>query len=173
MTAKMLSLIVSHRTGLLASVRSKVRPPVDPADIVQETMARAIPAIEAGHVEDVQSYIYGIARNLAAEAMRQQQRWSRWIVHHPATETIADDAPSAEAHVAGRDEWTRLRRAVDMLPPRCREVFSMRHIEMLEKTEIACLLGITVKQVEKQLRQGLVLCTQLLQVDDGELNEHK
>lgn len=173
MTAKTLSLIASHRTGLLASVKRKVRPPIDPADIVQETLARAIPAIEAGHIEDIPAYIHGIARNLAAEAMRQQQRWSRWIIHHPATETIADDAPSIEAQVTGRDEWTRLRRAVDMLPPRCREVFSMRHVEMLEKAEIACLLGISVKQVEKQLRQGLVLCTQLLEADDCELNKHK
>lgn len=166
MTAKTLSLIASHRTSLLASVRRRVRPPVDPADIVQETMARAIPAIEAGHVEDIQAYVFGIARNLAAEAMRQQQRWSQWIIHHPAAEAIADDAPSIEAHVAGREEWARLRQTVDMLPPRCREVFSMRHIEMMEKAEIASLLGISVKQVEKQLRQGLVICTRLLDAAD-------
>ena len=165
MTAKALSLIARHRAGLLASVERRVRPPIDPADIVQETWVRAMPAIEAGRVDDVQAFVYGIARNLAAEAMRQQRRWSRWLIHHPMVEQVADDAPSAEAHVTGRDELARLYAAMDVLPPRCREVFAMRHVEMLEKSEIADRLGIGIKQVDKQLAHALVLCTRFLSDD--------
>jgi len=167
MTARALAQFARHRAALLACVARRVRPPIDPADIVQETWVRAMPAIEAGRVDNVPAFLYGIARNLAAEAMRQQHRWSRWLVHHPDTETIADDAPTAEAHVVGRDELARLHHAMDRLPPRCREVFFLRHVEQLEKVEIAARLGIHIKQVEKQLRHALMLCTRMLTDDDG------
>lgn len=166
MTAKDLALYARHRAGLLSSVARRVRPPIDPADIVQEAWARALPAIEAGRVDDVPAFLYGVARNLAAEAMRQQSRWSRWLVHHPNADAIADDAPIAEAYVAGRDELARLHAAMDSLPPRCREVFTLRQIEQLEKSEIAERLGIHIKQVEKQLRHALMLCTRMLNDDD-------
>ncbi|WP_313441446.1 RNA polymerase sigma factor [Novosphingobium sp.] len=162
MTAGALSLLARHRAGLLASVRRRVRPPVEPADIVQEAFVRAIPAIEAGRVVDVQAFVHGIARNLSAEAMRQQQRWSLWLVDADQTEHVADDAPSPEAHAAGRDELERLHDAMASLPPRCREVFALRHVELLEKAEIAERLGIHIKQVEKQLRHALVLCARIL-----------
>jgi RNA polymerase sigma-70 factor (ECF subfamily) len=166
MSTKDPALFAHHRAGLLSWVARRVRPPIDPADIVQEAWVRAMPAIEAGRVDDIPAFLYGVARNLAAEAMRQQGRWSRWLVHHPDAEAIADDAPTAEAHVAGRDELARLHAAMDSLPPRCREVFALRHVEQLGKAEIAERLGIHVKQVEKQLRHALMLCARILTDDD-------
>ncbi len=156
------AVFARHRARLFASVERRVRPPIDPADIVQETWVRAMPAIEAGRVENVPSFLFGIARNLAAEAMRQQHRWSQWLVHDPTAELIADDAPTAETLVLGRDELNRLYAAAQTLPPRCGEVFTMRHIEMLEKHEIADRLGIGVKQVDKQLAHALMLCSRFL-----------
>lgn len=165
MTVDALSLFAQHRAGLLASVERRVRPPIEPADIVQETWAQAMPAIEAGRVENVPRYLFGIARNLAADAMRQQYRWSSWLVHDADAERIADDAPSAEAYVVGRDELARLHAATQTLPPRCREVFAMRHVEMLEKAEIAERLGIGQKQIDKQLAHALMLCARFLADD--------
>jgi RNA polymerase sigma-70 factor (ECF subfamily) len=156
------AIFARHRARLFASVERRVRPPIDPADIVQETWVRAMPAIEAGRVDNVSGFLFGIARNLAAEAMRQQQRWSQWLIHDPEAERIADDAPSAETHVVGRDELQRLYAAAQTLPPRCGAIFAMRHIEMLEKQEIADRLGIGAKQVDKQLAHALMLCSRFL-----------
>lgn len=158
-------LFARHRAGLLASIERRVRPPIDPADIVQEAWLRAMPAIEAGRVANVPNYLFGVARNLAAEAMRQQYRWSRWLVHDPDAGRIADDAPSPEAHAMGRSELARLGSAMETLPPRCREVFALRHVEMLEKAEIAARLGVGVKQVDKQLAHALLLCSRFLAGD--------
>ncbi|MCE7796431.1 RNA polymerase sigma factor [Sphingobium sufflavum] len=165
MTVKAFSLMAQHRVGLLSWVQRRVRPPIEPADIVQETWARAMPAIEAGRVENVQAYLYGIARNLSAEAMRQQSRWSRWLVQDADTAKVADDGPTAEAHVMGRDELARLHAAMELLPLRCREIFAMRHVEMLEKSDIAARLDISIKQVERQLRLALVSCARTLGKD--------
>lgn len=162
MTVKAFPLLAQHRAGLMSCVQRRVRPPVDPADIVQETWARAMPAIESGRVENVQAYLYGVARKLSAEAMRQHGRWSRWLVQDADVAEIADTGPSAEAHVIGRDELARLNAAMELLPPRCREIFALRHVEMLEKSEIAARLDINIKQVERQLRIALVSCARTL-----------
>ena len=51
-----------------------------------------------------------------------------------------------------------LLRAVNGLPPKCRDVFVLRMIEGLSQREIAERLGITVSTVEKHLARGLRHC---------------
>jgi RNA polymerase sigma-70 factor (ECF subfamily) len=155
------ALIVSHRCGLLAFIHARVRAPIDPADILQEIWTKALPAFAAGHVQNEQAYLYGIARNLAAEAMRRNYRSARWMVC-AEEESIPDEAPSAHRVANAKDQLRTLASAVGGLPDRCREVFELKHLEHLEKAEIANRLEISTKQVEKQLRQALVRCRSIL-----------
>ncbi|RYE53798.1 MAG: RNA polymerase sigma factor [Hyphomicrobiales bacterium] len=156
------TLIAKHRSGLMAFVQARVRPPIDAADIIQEVWTQALPAIEAGQVAHQRAYLYGIARNLTADAMRQQYRRTRWMVEAPSEAAIADEAPSAYRVANAKDQLRTLNRAVGGLPERCREVFELRHVEQLGKAEIADRLGITTKQVEKQLRHALERCRGIL-----------
>jgi RNA polymerase sigma-70 factor (ECF subfamily) len=155
-------LIARHRPDLLAFVHARVRPPIDPADIVQEIWTSALPAIEAGRIDNEKAYLYGIARNLAAEAMRHHYRHSRWLVAGSDDDAVADEAPSAHRVANAKDQLRTLQAAVGGLPERCREVFELRHVEQLGKAEIADRLGISAKQVEKQLRQALARCRRIL-----------
>jgi RNA polymerase sigma factor (sigma-70 family) len=156
------ALIALHRHALLSFVHCRVRPPIDPADIVQEIWTKALPAIEAGRVDNEKTYLFGIARNLSAEAMRHQYRHARWVTQTPGDDGVADEAPSAHRIANGKDQLRTLLGVVDDLPDRCREVFVLRHIEQRDKAEIAHLLGISAKQVDKQLRHGLARCRRIL-----------
>jgi len=49
----------------------------------------------------------------------------------------------------------RLRAAIEALPERCRLVMQLRWEEQLSHAEIADVLGISVKGVERQLSRGL------------------
>jgi RNA polymerase sigma-70 factor (ECF subfamily) len=51
----------------------------------------------------------------------------------------------------------RLSRALDHLPPRCREVIWLRRVEGMSQREVADQLGITEKTVEKHLAKGMRL----------------
>ena len=46
-------------------------------------------------------------------------------------------------------------RAMDGLPPRCREVFELSRLHGLKYAEIAQVLGVTVKAVEAQMARAL------------------
>lgn len=156
------ALIANHRAELLAFVRRRVCPPIEAADIVQDIWTKALPAIDAGSVDNVIAYLYGVARNLSAEAMRLEYRQTRWFVHSTGDLGIADEAPSAHRVANAKDQLQQLEGAVGSLPDRCRKVFELRRIEQLGKVEIADHLGITTKQVEKQLRHALTRCRQIL-----------
>jgi RNA polymerase sigma-70 factor (ECF subfamily) len=56
--------------------------------------------------------------------------------------------------LAGREALTRLARALDRLPGRCREVVWLRRVEDLPQKEIARRLGISEKTVEKHIAKG-------------------
>ena len=48
-----------------------------------------------------------------------------------------------------------VRRAIDSLPERCREIFEMSRTHGLKYSEIAVALGISVKTVEAQMGKAL------------------
>ncbi|MBS1606266.1 MAG: RNA polymerase sigma-70 factor [Bacteroidetes bacterium] len=63
------------------------------------------------------------------------------------------------SHVArvGKDELTLLREAIDLLPPKCREIFLLSRFSKLSYKEIAASLEISPKTVENQLSKALRL----------------
>ncbi|GAB7555456.1 RNA polymerase sigma factor [Novosphingobium sp. 11B] len=166
MSGRDAALVAHHHDSLSAYVRSLVDSSAVAADIVQETWARAIPPLREGKVENVRAFLYRIARNLVIDGARERGKWSPWVLDEDLGGLIADDAPSAERALLGRDRLRLLLELVESLPPRCREVFALRKIEGLHQAEIAERLGITRGAVEKHLRHALlVLAARLGEID--------
>lgn len=169
MSARDAALVAHHHDPLSAYVRSLVGSNPLAADIVQETWARAIPALREGKVSNVRAFLYRIARNLVIDGARERGKWAAWTVEEDLGDLIADDAPSAERTMLGCDRLRLLLELVESLPPRCREVFALRKIEGLHQAEIAERLGITRGAVEKHLRLALLaLAARLGEIDDVE-----
>src|SRR3546814_12337166 len=70
---------------------------------------------------------------------------------------LEDDAPGPDRHVAARRELARVRRMIDDLPPRCREIFELRRVEGVSQREIAERLDRPEHTVETQAIRGLKL----------------
>ncbi|MNL19253.1 RNA polymerase sigma factor [compost metagenome] len=62
-------------------------------------------------------------------------------------EAVADPAPLADATMISRQEIAALKRALDALPPRCREVLFLHKFEGLSYQETASRLGISKNTV--------------------------
>jgi RNA polymerase sigma-70 factor (ECF subfamily) len=73
---------------------------------------------------------------------------------------LVSDEPSPEARVIGRDELCRLAEAIGSLPPRVREVFTLRRIKGLSQKEISSQLGITEGTVERHMTRALFLLSE-------------
>ena len=99
-----------------------------------------------------QAYLFQATRNRALNHLRHlqvQRRAEPHVLEHVARESPAPPAVEAE------EIDVAVRRAIDELTPRCREVFELSRVQGLRYAEIAATLGISVKAVEAQMTKAL------------------
>jgi RNA polymerase sigma factor (sigma-70 family) len=149
-----------HAAGLRAYLAGHFPSLPDVDDLVQESLVRVLRAREAGRVDAPRALLFATARNLAVDQVRRQ----RVVSFEPITE-ITDSSvflgsgtiPEAVSH---HEELDLLTQAIQSLPDRCRQVFTLRVAFGLSQKEIAARLGISENTVEKQMGKGIRRCTE-------------
>jgi RNA polymerase sigma-70 factor (ECF subfamily) len=105
----------------------------------------------------LRAYLFAAVRNRALNLRKHQLVERDWERDEAAPEVrLLHRAPQRPDDALEDDERRgRLRAAVEALPERCRLVMQLRWDEQLSHAEIAQVMGITVKGVERQLARGL------------------
>jgi RNA polymerase sigma factor (sigma-70 family) len=75
---------------------------------------------------------------------------------------LADDSQDPAVIINGEQELALLLHIAEALPPRCRQVFTLRKVYGLSHKEIANRLGITPHTVEAQLGKAMRRCAKAL-----------
>lgn len=149
-----------HQAALRAYllVRYPSLPDVD--NLVQECLVRVLRARERQPVESPRGLLFATARNLALDLMRRQQV----IAFEPITEItdsyVFTDGTDVAEGVSKKQEFDLLTQAIQSLPERCRQVFTLRTAYGLSQKETAEKLGISENTVEKQMGNGIRRCTE-------------
>jgi RNA polymerase sigma factor (sigma-70 family) len=127
-------------------------------DVVQETYARLLRARKAGAVTLTRAYFFVIARNVALDLVRRVRPVSLEALDDFDPLSIAEDSPDAAETASREQELQLLAEAMRALPPRCREILTLRRIEGLSHRAIAARLGVAEGTVNAQLAIGLMRC---------------
>lgn len=154
------ALFRDHYRSLCALARRLVGSDAIAEDIVQTAMLRLWEGRGAlGISRSLVGYLHGTVRNTALMHLRRQRlerRWSEEVRGGARCRTTLGSALPAP------DEWVRcdelaeaIERAIDALPPRCREAFLLRREKELSYAEIAAAMGIAPKTVEIQIGTAL------------------
>ena len=159
----LLAAFEAHYDDLVRFAQRKVDCPALAADIVQESYARLASGGALEPVRNPRAFLYRMVGNRAIDHLRQHQSRSKYVVPEPPSDEIADRQPPPDAVIDARKRLVLLARAVDELPPRCRQVFVLRKVEGLDQAEIARTLGISRNMVEKHLRKALLHCSMRLE----------
>jgi len=123
----------------------------DARDLAQETFAKALAHCGESRPENPQAWIMRIARNTCLDMARRRK--SRGP-HYPVSEYAAGDGETPELH-AGREEEIRIvRKAIDRLPRRLRDVLVLREYAELSYQEIAQTLRIGSGTVMSRLHRA-------------------
>lgn len=143
--------------ALVRLLRRHWRRADDVPDLRQEVYTRVYEgAARDGLPDATAAYVFRTARNLLIDQARRARVVSFDLV---AELEELPEAPrdewSPERVAAARAELRLLERALEALPPRCREVVSLRRIEGMSQKDIAARLGIAEGTVEKHVTLGM------------------
>jgi RNA polymerase sigma-70 factor, ECF subfamily len=105
----------------------------------------------------LRAYLFASVRNRALNVRKHQLVERDWEQDEAAPEVrVLHRAPRRPDELLDERELdARVRGAITNLPERCRAVMQLRWHEQLSYSEIATILGISVKGVEIQLARGL------------------
>jgi RNA polymerase sigma-70 factor (ECF subfamily) len=152
-------LFSAHYNGLCVFAARILGSDAVAEEVVQESLIRIWEQRERWVVPGtVAAYLYATVRNRSLNRLRHERAVAHWrerIGREAAAtaEVVRDPTPYNDV----RDEELAraLDRALDELPPRCRQAFVLRRQHHLSYVEIAHAMGIAPKTVEVQI--GLAL----------------
>lgn len=121
-------------------------------DIAQEAYLRASQSEVA--ISDPRAFLFRTAANLASDSRKTSKRHAE-ILAEASFWLEPEPDRSAESLTMASEEFARVTRVIEHLPPRCREVFYLNRFEGLSQSEIATRLGISKTAVEKNVRRAL------------------
>ena len=131
-------------------------------DVVQEAFLRVLQARETGELQTPKAFLFATARNLALDRIRHGQvARTTPLVENEGWDVLYDADDVAET-VARNQELELLTEAIQSLPDRCRQVFTLRKVYGMAQADIAAKLGLSEHTVSAQLTIGVQKCTQFM-----------
>ncbi|WP_065204370.1 RNA polymerase sigma factor [Shewanella woodyi] len=151
---------LASREGI-ARVVSRIVPPHEIEDIVQETYVRLCQVENKESINSAKSFMYKMARNLALD---HQKRANVRLVDsvddwHEFEKALCDRHDEVYDKAITSLEFDNFCEAVRLLPLQCRKVFVLKKVYGYSQREIAAELELSESTVEKHISQGIKRCT--------------
>ena len=145
-------LVLPHLDSAANLARWLLRNRADAEDVVQEAMLRAYRFFDRFRGGDARAWLLQIVRNTCYS----------WLEKHRPGELMTEfdedlhqrPGPTPETLAAQADERQQLMRALELLPPRSREVLVLRELEGCSYKEIAEVTGIPMGTVMSTLSRA-------------------
>jgi RNA polymerase sigma factor (sigma-70 family) len=147
--------LLPHEPMLRGWLRSRFAAASDVDDVVQEAFCRVLAARQSTPIEAPKAFLFATARNLALMRLRHQRVAAEDSLAELNVSDILDESVDVAETVARAQELELLTEAIQSLPPRCRQILTLRKIYGLSQKEIAAQLGIAEHTVEAQGSIGL------------------
>src|SRR5271155_3413544 len=156
----------------------RLAPRIDASDVVQEGLVEADRRL-GGYLSERPIPFYAWLRQIAGDRIVDAHRLhldakKRSVTREDAGLQLPDESSFALARCLFADDTSpsnrlirqenqeEIRRAIDALPPKDRELLVMRHLEQLGTAEIAATLGVAEGTVKVRLLRALVRLRGLL-----------
>jgi RNA polymerase sigma-70 factor (ECF subfamily) len=148
--------------GSLGREVSRIVPPKDIEDIVQETYVRVCQFEKKGKIREPRSFLYKTARNLAFDHVKRAD--SRLVISAEEINESEFREPGRSFdetfdRVASDKDFSQFCDAVRHLPVQCRRAFVLKKVYGCSQREIAREMKISESTVEKHIAQGIKRCT--------------
>ncbi|MGS2761865.1 RNA polymerase sigma factor [Sinomicrobium sp. M5D2P9] len=95
------------------------------------------------------NYLYTIARNRYIDSVKKEKKYSKLLDElweKALRERITEDSEQLERRAE------RIKKVMESLPPKCREIVRLNKMEGIKYKDIAVQMDISIKTVESQMR---------------------
>jgi len=139
-------------------LRRRGASPEDAEDLVQEAVVRLFSYTRkaAGEVRNSEAFLTRTALNLAVDLHRSTRR-DRFEPEPVETLPLLDLAPMPDEILAAEQRLLRMRKALDQVSRRTRNVFFMHRLQGFSHGEIAAKLGVSKSAVEKHIASAITI----------------
>ena len=151
-----------HEPMLRGWLRSRYRNEIDVDDIVQEALLRVLKENRKKPLKAPKAFFYAVARNLAIDRVRRNKLTASGSLWDDEALEVMDDAEGIEETVARNHERELLTKAIQTLPERCRQVFTLAKVYGMSHKEIGKELDISSHTVAAHVATGLAKCMQYM-----------
>lgn len=135
----------------------------DALELLQETYIRLLKQKSLDHIEsEARGYLFKIATNLMLDKSRKDKAQYQ-DCHQPfLDDNHLDESPSPARQAYWNKTLEHMKEVIRDFPPRCRRVFILHHFKHMTYNEIADLLEITNRTVERDMSLAMTLCKEKL-----------
>jgi RNA polymerase sigma factor (sigma-70 family) len=124
--------------------------PAEADDLVQEVFLAMHRRVDQTPIDNVQGYLFRVA---AAVLSKRPARLSMGAEPVQESLSLADEL-SPERRLLGREALDRLMAALQALPPRARQAFTLHRFEEMTYTAIAAHMGVSVSAIEQLISRA-------------------
>ncbi len=158
---------------LMRYLRHNWRDQSDIEDLLQDIYVRVFESAQRQIPDKAKPFVFTTARNLLIDRVRERRVVPMDAVSDLDALGIAIDTPGPDQNVIARDELRVLREAIELLPPRYREVVLLRKIEDLPRAEIAARLSVSENTVSIYLAEGIAALSNIVYGDQTPSRGHQ
>jgi RNA polymerase sigma factor (sigma-70 family) len=155
----MMSVLKNQLRQLQKFLRRRGASPQDAEDLVQEAVVRLFAYTrKSGEVRNPAAFLTRTALNLAVDLHRSSRR-DRFEPEPVEVLDLLDIGPAPDEVLAAEQRLLGMRKALDNVSRRTREVFFMHRLQGLSHAEIAEKLEVSKSAVEKHIASALTILT--------------
>ncbi|WP_146180238.1 RNA polymerase sigma factor [Opitutus sp. ER46] len=151
-----------HEAALRAWLHHRFPDETEVDDVVQEAYIRLLRAATPCAIHSPKAFLFAVARNLALDRVRHRQSLPTQGFVDSDLSSVLDTNEDVVSAINRQQELALLTTAIQSLPDRCRQIFTLRKVYGLSQREIADRLGISVSTVSAQLTIGFNKCSEYM-----------
>ena len=160
----------------ISHVVSRIVPPHEIEDIVQETYVRICQIENKETINSPKSFMVKTAKNLALDYIKQANvKLVDTGTDFDELEYLLTDVNKDEMYekAVSNHEFSHFCDAIRQLPVQCRKVFVLKKVYGYSQREIAKKLNISESTVEKHIAMGIKRCTLFMRTSLNNPQEQK
>ena len=154
--------LLPHESMLRAWLRSRFPTDLDVDDVIQESYLRILRTRKDKPIKAPKAFLFATSRNIALNMIRASNvRGDRSVQIEDID--ILDEGKSVQETIARNQELEALTAAIQTLPKKCRQIFTLCKVYGMTPKEISEELGLSLPTVYRQLSIGVDKCADYLQ----------